>query len=354
MNRRQAIQTAALGVLAAAFGPGTRDAVAANRYYQGPVSDHFDGTRFFNPGGAEPRALADVLRWQLGRERARWPRRARSPFAPAVPDARVEDLRITMVGHATMLVQVAGLNILTDPVWSPRVSPFSFVGPKRVIEPGIDFAALPRIDLVLLSHNHYDHLDTATLARLHAEHDPLVVTPLGNDTIVRNAVPGMRVAVGDWGDRIETPGATVHVEPAHHWSARGTRDRRMALWASFAVETRAGRIYHVGDTGFHDGINYRAAAARYGSFRLAILPIGAYEPRWFMREQHQDPAEAVEGMQLAGARFAAGHHWSTFQLTDEAIDDPRRRLAEATQARGIAPGRFRALLPGEVWDVPAA
>ncbi|WP_062118626.1 MBL fold metallo-hydrolase [Aureimonas sp. AU40] len=326
--------------------------MAGNRYYTGPVSDHFDGTRFFNPGGIEPRPFADVLRWQFGRDRARWPKAVQSPFPQAVPKARVEDLRVTMVGHATLLVQIAGLNILTDPVWSERVSPFSFIGPKRVLPPGIAFEALPRIDLVLLSHNHYDHLDTATLKRLKAAHDPLVVTPLGNDRIVLDAVPGMRIRTGDWGDRIETPGAVVHVEPAHHWSARGTRDRRMALWASFVVETEAGRIYHVGDTGFHRGINYRAAAEKHGGFRLAILPIGAYKPRWFMEGQHQDPNEAVEGMVLAKAEFAAGHHWSTFQLTDEPIDEPGRVLATALKAKAIGAGRFRPMLAGEVWDVP--
>jgi L-ascorbate metabolism protein UlaG (beta-lactamase superfamily) len=354
MNRRQILTTLGLGALAT--GSGTRMAMARNRYYDGPASDHFDGTRFFNPGGIEPGSLADVLRWRFGGggSRAVWPREVRSPFPQAVPEPRVEDLRVTMVGHATLLVQAGGLNILTDPVWSERVSPVSFAGPRRVVEPGIHFDRLPPIDIVLLSHNHYDHLDTDTLARLKAAHDPLVVTPLGNDRIVGQAVPGMRLLTGDWGDRIEAASAVVHVEPAHHWSARGINDRRMALWAAFAVETRAGRIYHVGDTGFHEGINYRAAAQKHGGFRLAILPIGAYAPRWFMAAQHQGPEDAVEGMVLAKAGFAAGHHWSTFQLTDEPIDEPGRLLADALKARGLARERFRPMLPGEVWDVPDA
>jgi L-ascorbate metabolism protein UlaG (beta-lactamase superfamily) len=356
MNRRQIFQLLGLGAAATATVAGTRTAMAGNRYYDGPPSDHFDGTRFFNPGGIEPRPFTDVLRWRFGggSERAAWPERVESPFPAAVPDARVEDLRLTMVGHATLLLQVAGLNILTDPVWSERVSPVSFLGPRRVVEPGIAFERLPKIDLILLSHNHYDHLDVDTLARLKAEHDPLVVTPLGNDRIVLDAVPGMRLQVGDWGDRIETPGAVIHVEPAHHWSARGLRDRRMALWAAFVVETAAGRIYHIGDTGFHEGINYRAAAAKHGDFRLAILPIGAYEPRWFMAGQHQGPEDAVAGMVLAKAQYAAGHHWSTFQLTDEPIDEPGRLLAETLRNRDIARERFRPMLPGEVWDVPMA
>jgi L-ascorbate metabolism protein UlaG (beta-lactamase superfamily) len=250
-------------------------------------------------------------------------------------------------------LQIAGLNILTDPVWSARASPFSFLGPRRVNPPGIRFEDLPPIDLILLSHNHYDHLDGITLARLKTRHDPLVITPLGNDAIIRRYAPEMRVETRDWGDRLEVAeGCAVHLEPAHHWSARGTRDRRMALWSAFAITTAAGNIYHIGDTGFHGGRNYRLAAQRHGGFRLAILPIGAYEPRWFMEAQHQNPEEAVAGMQLANAAYAAGHHWGTFHLTNEPIAEPQERLRKALDSAGMAPDRFRPLQPGEVWDVP--
>lgn len=329
----------------------------ANRYYAGPPSDHFDGEVFFNPDGQPPRRFADLLRWQFGGGRAKWPPAWPSPHGPAKPQERVggAGMRVTMVGHATMLIQTACLNILTDPVWSERVSPVSFAGPKRVNAPGIAFDDLPPIDLVLLSHNHYDHMDMATLARLHAVHDPLVVTPLGNDTIVTAALPDMKIVTRDWGETAEIGKTRIHLEPVHHWSARGMGDRRMALWAGFVVETpEAGRIYHVGDTGFHEGRNYRAAANRHGGFRLAILPFGAYEPRWFMEAQHQNPEEAVAGMDLCGADFAAGHHWATFQLTNEPIEEPRERLLAALDAAGVAHERFRPMLPGEVWDVPAA
>lgn len=332
-----------------------RSANAANRYYSGPITDHFDGKLFFNPGGRPPGRLAELLRWQLGGGRAKWPARFDSPFAPARPDPRIEGegLRVTMVGHATLLIQVAGLNLLTDPVWSERASPFAFAGPKRVNRPGIAFQELPPIDAVLLSHNHYDHMDLATLARLKTAHDPLVITPLGNDAIVRRAVPDMRFETRDWGGTVELrPGFLVHFEPIHHWSARGMGDRRMALWAGFVVETPAGLIYHVGDTGFHGGINYQAAAKRHGGFRLAILPFGAYEPRWFMEPHHQDPDEAVEGMKLCAATHVAGHHWATFQLTNEPLEEPRDRLHAALEREGIARERFRPMLPGEVWDVP--
>ncbi|MEW6630123.1 MAG: MBL fold metallo-hydrolase [Pseudomonadota bacterium] len=328
----------------------------ANRYYSGPPGDHFDGTLFFNPDGRPPARFADLLKWQFGGGRAKWPATWPSPYPQAKPDARIEGeaLRLTMVGHASLLIQTAGLNILTDPVWSERASPFTFAGPKRVNAPGIAFADLPRIDLVLVSHNHYDHLDLATLKRLKQSHDPLVITPLGNDAIVGRAVPGMRLGAHDWGDRIDAGrGTAIHVEPAHHWSARGSRDRRMALWAGFVIEAAGGKIYFAGDTGFHDGINYRLMAEKHDGFRLAILPIGAYEPRWFMAPQHQNPEEAVQGMKLCNAAHAAGCHWGTFQLTDEPIHEPAMKLEEALAVEDVQPERFRAMRPGEVWDVPA-
>jgi L-ascorbate metabolism protein UlaG (beta-lactamase superfamily) len=325
-----------------------------NPYYQGPVSDHFDGTRFFNPNGVGPGTTRSLLKWQFSGERSRWPKSAPSPFPQAKPARKVDgnDLRIIMIGHASMLIQVAGLNILTDPVWSARVSPFSFIGPKRVVEPGIRFEDLPPIDIVLVSHNHYDHLDLATLKRLHEAHAPHFVTPLGNDTIIRRTASSARISVMDWGDRLSiSDGITIDAEPCHHWSARGTGDRRMALWAAFVISTPAGKIYHVGDTGFHDGINYIAAREKHGGFRLAILPIGAYEPRWFMKGQHQNPDEAVQGMKLCNADSVAGHHFATFQLTDEPIDAPTLALQAALKSHAIDPQRFRPMRAGEVFDV---
>lgn len=320
----------------------------SNPYYAGPVSDHYDGTRFFNPGGPETdRSLLDLIRWTRAAPRSTWPRAVEGKRV--VPEARVAGLRVTMVGHATVLIQLAGLNLLTDPVWSERASPVSFVGPRRVNAPGIALDDLPPIDAVLLSHNHFDHLDTASLRALHAAHAPLIVTPLGNDTIVRHAIPTARVAVGDWGDAIAIgPDAEAHIVPAQHWSARGRSDRRSALWGGFMLRAGGRQVYFAGDTGYGDGRIFRDLHARYGAPDLAILPIGAYDPRWFMSAQHVDPEEAIRIMQDLQARAAVGIHWGTFKMTDEDRDEPAERLHAGLIAAGLAPEAFVALQPGDV------
>jgi len=321
-----------------------------NPYYDGPASDHFDGVRFFNPGHPDTdRSLGDMLRWKLREKAAAWPKSV--PGRQTVPEARVDGLRITMVGHATVLIQAAGLNLLTDPLWSDRASPVGFAGPRRVTPPGIAFDDLPPIDVVLLSHNHYDHLDMATLVRLHAAHRPLIVTPLGNGAIVRRAVPEARVVTGDWGDRIPLVDDTeVHIVPAHHWSARGMGDRRKALWCGFMLRTRRGQVYFAGDTGYGDGAIFRAMRERYGPTDIALLPIGAYAPRWFMAAQHTNPDEAVRIMKDLEARQAIGIHWGSFQLTDEAREEPVALLGQALCVHDIEAVRFPAAEPGDVFD----
>jgi len=356
MKRRRFLKWAGLiGLGGAAAGVGSLAVTRSrNPYYDGPVSDHFDGVNFFNPGGNPPKGFVDLLKWQLGGGRKKWPESYPSPFSDK-PPARVdgEDLRVSFVGHATVLLQTAGLNILTDPVWAERTSPVSFAGPKRVNAPGIEFDSLPKIDVVLLSHNHYDHLDLDTLSKLQKRDNPLIVTPLGNDTILKSHDANLNVAVGDWGDTIRlSDEVKVTFEPMHHWSARGMGDRRNALWAAFVLQGPMGRVYHVGDTGFHDGINYRAAQEKYGGFRLAILPFGAYEPRDFMKFQHQNPDEAVQGHLLCGADMTLGHHWGTVQLTNESIEDQIEALDAALEKHDVSPEIFRRLQPGQVWDVP--
>jgi L-ascorbate metabolism protein UlaG (beta-lactamase superfamily) len=325
------------------------------KIYSGPKSDHFDGERFFDPHGAPPKQLREVLRWQFGGERmrAKWPDWVENTFSDT-PPPRVEGgkVRLCFIGHASWLIQTAGVNILVDPVWSMRVSPVRWAGPKRHNDPGVAFAALPRIDTVLVSHGHYDHLDIATLSRLAKTFAPRVITPHGNDLTMRAANAAIKAEGYDWHDRVELRGGVaVTLVPTHHWSARSLFDRNRALWASFVLETPAGKIYIVGDSGYGGGQHFRRVADAHAPLRLALLPIGAYEPRWFMRDQHMNPEDAVKALADCGAEQALAHHHGTFQLTDEAIDAPALALAEALDAANIPRERFAVLKPGQVWEI---
>src|ERR1700730_257126 len=349
LSRRRLFTLLAAAVAAGTGGYGAR--AAPSRYYDGPISDHFDGVRFLDSDGVPPRGIRDLIRWWSSGRRSEWPLSYPSPFSDRPPPGGSGSrLRVAFIGHASALIQAGGLNVLVDPVWSERVSPVTFAGPRRVNNPGIAFEALPEIGAVLVSHCHYDHLDLATLSRLAATHRPRVITPLGNDAIMRRHDEAIRAEPYDWGDRVDLGALAVTLMPMRHWSARHPFDRNKALWAAFSIETPAGRIYHVGDSGYGDGRRFREAR-EHGSIRLAILPIGAYEPRWFMREQHMDPEESIKAFLDLGAALALAHHHGTFQLTDEAIDAPERALIEARSAAGIAPERFRVLKPGEAWEL---
>ncbi|MDQ1091858.1 glyoxylase-like metal-dependent hydrolase (beta-lactamase superfamily II) [Xanthomonas sacchari] len=283
----------------------------ANPYYRGPVSDHFDGVRFFNPGQPTiDNALSKVLRWKAAMGAVRWP--AQVPVTPAVPAQRHDGLRITMVGHATLLIQAAGLNLLTDPVWSQRASPSQIAGPKRVTAPGIRFADLPPIDAVLLSHNHYDHFDLATLRRLHDAHQPLFVMPLGNDALLRKRVPDARIATGDWHDRLPIgDAATATLTRANHWSSRGIADRRMALWSGFFIETARGSVWFAGDTGYGDGAIFREIRAPARRARRGVDPDrrlrAALVHGTAAHRPHRSGADLPGHRRAARARHPLGH-----------------------------------------------
>lgn len=326
--------------LARAADPGPMDL---------PVSDHFDGERFTLPGGrvVGNKGWGDLLKWQREREPAVWP--ASVPVTPAVPVARVPGDRIvaTMVGHATVLVQTEGLNILTDPLWSERASPFSFVGPKRVTAPGIRMADLPKIDIVLVSHGHWDHLDLPTLKTLWTRDRPEIFVPLGHGALLE--AHGITAREMDWGERAVVGPAVLVPEPVQHWTSRWGLDRNRALWAGWSILLPGGTVYFAGDTGYGGG--FFRDVKRHGPVRLALLPVGAYEPRWFMGEQHMNPAEAVQAMADLDAEQALGLHWGTFQLTDEGREAPKLALGEALGAAGVEGGRFPALEAGEVLEM---
>lgn len=317
------------------------------RGWDGPATNHFDGERFQMPGGVTvaDKGFLDLLRWQTSREPAAWP--AKVAIVPAKPAARVDGERIvaTMVGHATMLLQTEGLNILTDPIWSERASPVAFAGPQRVTAPGIAFDDLPKVDVVLVSHGHWDHLDVPTLKRLWGRDRPKIIVPLGHGALLRRH--GIAAVEADWGQSLVlSPTASVVPERVQHWTSRWGIDRNRALWAGYSLLLPGGTIYFAGDTGYGSGDFFREVR-RHGPVRLALLPVGAYEPRWFMETQHLNPAEAVKAMRDLGAADAIGLHWGTFQLTDEGWDTPRAELAVALREAGVAAERFPALLAGE-------
>ena len=352
MTSRRRLMRMLMGLAAAtAGGWAVVSGGRPNRYYTGPPSDHFDGMRFYNPGGPRPKGPGAFLKWQFGDSGEAWPARFASPFPQDRPPARFDGAgaRIVFVGHASFLIQTRGRNVLIDPVWSERASPLSFIGPLRVNAPGIAWEQLPNIDAVLVTHNHYDHLDATSIGRLWQQFRPRIIAPLGNDTIMRGSAPELAASAVDWGQVVELgDGMRVHVEPTVHWSARGFGDRMHALWASFVLESGDTKIYCVGDTAFGDGTTFERVRRRHGRLALALLPIGAYEPRWFMRGNHMNPDEAVEAMALSGAERAFGHHWGTFRLTNEGIERPREDLAAALARRALPAERFAALRPGEV------
>lgn len=323
-------------------------AACATARYAGPVSDHFDGERFHNAESFD-KNFGDLIRYYWERSPGEWTRDLTTQPGPR-PLATVGEgaLRATVVNHATVLLQFDGLNVLTDPIWSARASPVSWAGPRRYVPPGLAFEDLPKIDAVLVSHNHYDHLDLPTLARLKAAHDPMFFVGLGESaTLAREGIT--RVTELDWNTSAPLGnGRKVWGVPAVHWTGRGLAGRNRSLWLSFVIETAGGPVYFAGDTGA--GPQFAAARERFGPMRLALLPIGAYEPRWLTAYQHLDPAQAVEAHRALAAEASLGIHFGTFELSDEGQHDPPRALAAAVAQQGVAPQRFIAPSFGHGYD----
>jgi len=309
------------------------------------VSDHCDGFRFFNPGGVEPRGLGSLLRWQLGRSQGPWPESVPVTAVPRLnPAPAGASWKVTFVNHATFLLQFPGFTVLTDPIWSERCSPVGWAGPRRVHAPGIPFDRLPPIDLILVSHNHYDHLDVPTLRRLRATHGAPVITTLGNRRFLAEEGLGEAVELDWWQSHSPRPGVRVTVTPAQHFSARGITDRMMTLWGGFVIEAAGRRVYFAGDTGYFDG--FGEIASRLGAFDLALIPIGAYQPRWFMRGMHCDPAEAVRIHREIGARRSLAMHFGCFPLADDGHEEAPRDFLAARAAAGLGEEDFALPEPG--------
>ncbi len=306
-------------------------------------------------GAAREHGLRDVIRWAATRKPVRWPKwvGAVTAVPPAQGEHEPEGWTLTPIGHSTVLLELGELCLLTDPIFSMRCSPSQLAGPRRVCAPGVAAGDLPRVDVVLLSHDHYDHWDTSSLRQLEAEHQPLFVTGVGNARRLR-WVPRERVVELAWWHGVEigpegaADGTRVTFVPAQHFSGRGAFDRNRSLWGGFVIESTSGSLAHprrslyvAGDTGFSDPL-FTTLRQTFGTFDACLLPIGAYEPRWFMGPVHMDPEEAVRAHLALGSGFSLGVHYGTFQLTDEGRDEPRTELLAALREHGVSPGAFEA------------
>jgi len=316
-----------------------------------------------------PKSLAEVLRWKWNAKRDGLPPAPRTPIPKVVPDidflkrnaAAGEQMQptVTWVGHATVLAQLGGLTMLTDPIFSQRASPVSFAGPRRHHPPGVELNDLPHIDLVVASHNHYDHLDEVSIEALNrqAGGPPMFVVPLGLKPWMAARGVGNAVELDWWETHcVSAPKGDIDVMlvPAQHWSARGLFDRMATLWGGFAVLAPDCHLFFAGDTAYsrdfqdvRERLAPRQSDERGGGFDIALLPIGAYEPRWFMVTQHVNADEAVKIHRDLGAKRSLGVHWGTFELTDEALDEPPRALAAARHAQGVPGDEFIVMAIGE-------
>lgn len=289
------------------------------------TTDHCRHGRFFNPGVPDNN-LSQMFKWITHRQIGPW-RKFTHSERDFKPQARVHnnDMLVTFVNHATVLLQSKGLNILTDPVWSKRVSPLYFLGPRRHREPGLRLEDLPKIDCILISHNHYDHLDLPTLKRLFRRDAPAVFCPLGAGKILRKA-GFQEIYELDWWQTRSWKGTEFHCVPAQHFSARTPFDRNRTLWCGWVLGLEGEHIYFAGDTGF--GKHFSAISEQFQPLRLSLLPIGAYKPEWFMGPIHMTPEQAVEAQQILKSQIAVAIHFGTFALADDGEFEPTDRLRE--------------------------
>ena len=343
---------------------------AVNPYYD-PAKQHHTAEGFKNNYiGSINKRFSELVRWQIERRAQDLPRPPARPVATQAPDSAAIKAytggppAITWIGHASMLVQAGGLNVLTDPIFSNRASPVPFVGPQRAQPPGIALADLPPIDVVLISHNHYDHLDKASVQEIARRSEAigkptLFLVPLGMKSWFADAGVSHAIEL-DWWDTYTHAGVEFNFTPVQHWSSRSLLDRSRTLWGGFAVFAPDFHWYFTGDTGYSKDFADTQArfASRHpanqgGGFDLALLPVGSYEPRWFLTEQHINPEEAVKVHRDLQAKRSVGIHWGTFELSDESLDQPPKDLAVAAKAQGLRDGEFSVMAIGETRSLPA-
>ncbi|MGC3999913.1 MAG: MBL fold metallo-hydrolase [Anaeromyxobacter sp.] len=308
--------------------------------------------RFVNLDGSGPPPFGSVLRWAVW-DRLTGKRRKAPDHAPvprvtpdmarlATPPGPGEPARVTWLGHASFLVQLDGISLLIDPALLPSI----FGGIDRNVAPGLELRQLPHIDAVLVSHSHYDHLDLPTLQAVNAP----VVAGLGLERWFRDR--GLFCTELGWWSSVRFGDVTITFVPSQHWSRRGLFDTNRTLWGGFVIQGRGGTVYHTGDTAFFGG--FAEIGRRFPDLDLALVPIGAYDPGWFMERQHMNPEQAVQALVDLGARQLVAMHWGTFKLTDEPLDEPPVRLLAEARRRGLTAERVRTVAVGETVEAARA
>jgi L-ascorbate metabolism protein UlaG (beta-lactamase superfamily) len=306
-----------------------------------PLSDHFNGKTFFNPGEQSNRGILDAFKWKFTSKATPWPARIEVATQALPPAPAGDGVVATWVGQSTFLIRSANATVLTDPVWSETAGPTAWLGSRRAARPGLDLDAVPRVDLVLLSHDHYDHCDLPTLRRLALRDDPLIVAPLGYKKLLSGAGYSRIVELDWWQENAPVSGLGVTLVPARHWTRRTPYGTNRRLWGGYMLRIGGRSVYFVGDSGYQEGL-FAEIGRRCGAPDLALIPIGAYEPRWFMASAHMNPAESVRVHVEVGSRRSFAMHWGTFQLTDEGFNAPVIALKEALAGAGLGPADFAA------------
>ncbi len=306
-----------------------------------PERTNFDGERFRNLVPTRQKSLWDLVRWRIARKVVGDWQDVGNPAYEGERPARVDgaELLVTFVNHSTVLLQTAGVNILTDPIWSERCSPLQFAGPRRHHPPGIDFEQLPKIDVVVVSHNHYDHMDLPTLRQLFRRDRPVFLVGLANAPLLREAGIESGIVELDWWDTHEvTTGVRIHGVPAQHWSTRTRFDINRMLWMGYVIESAGGPVFFAGDTGA--GPHFGMIRERFGPMRFSLLPIGAFLPRWFMKDNHLSPTDALVAHRELESRESMAVHFGTFELGDDGQYHARDELLALLGAAGITAGEF--------------
>lgn len=313
---------------------------------QYPLSDHYDGEKFYNPSGKKPRGFGDLLKWWR-EDKASWPKwvdiEPPAPLEKPVPEG---EIHITFINHATFLVRTNEWSLLTDPHFTQRASPFSFMGPKRVHRPGIELESIENLHYVFISHNHYDHLDLPTLRKLKKRFlDAKYIVPLGNERLLKSQGIEPAVALDWWQSLSGSDQLKMTLVPAEHWSARGLLDRNENLWGGLILQWKQRTIFFAGDTGY--GQQFKEIKNRFGKIDLALLPIGAYEPRWFMAGHHMNPEDAVKAHLDIQPELSVGMHFGCFQLTNESRQQPGIDLEKAKLKYKVQDNHFLLPEPGQ-------